>query len=292
MLYIFLIWLILGVNTYLAKASGLSILNFNTIVKYNILRNFWAIFFALCLALIGGEKLDLNITMFLSAATLGSVTAIDLFMELMLSKTSTTALSNIIHRGGVVIASSLAGIFLFNNPVNPIQWVFFALFMMASYMLCGASKEIYKSFSLKSVLMLLTHALCGGLAAISLQVFAKTNDGNNNMFLVLAYTVTQVLLLLIFPFLRFKPEEKGAKIPLKFKYFALMMGIVLALNQLFTVFAARVLDPIVQFSLIAVGGIAVSMLVGLLFFKEKITAKSGIAVAVSALSVVMINYFN
>ena len=292
MIYIVLIWLILAVNTYLTKASGLSILSFGALVKYNTLRSFWAIIFALSLALIGGESLDFNFSMIFSATLLGLATAVDLFMELMLSTTSTTALSNIVHRGGVVISSSLAGIFLFGSPVKPVQWLFFALFMAASYMLCGASKEIYKNFSVKSVAMLLTHALCGGFAAISLQIFAKTNDGNNNMFLALSYVITLLLIFLIFPFLRLNTEEKSKKIPLKFKYFALAMGAVLALNQLLTVFAARVIDPIVQFSFIAVGGIVVSMLVGVLFFKEKITVKSAIAVAFSAISVVMINYFN
>ena len=74
--------------------------------------------------------------------------------------------------------------------------------------------------------------------------------------------------------------------------YALLLGVIIALNQLLTVLAARVLDPIVQFSFIAAGGIVVSMLVGVLFFKEKITIKSAIGVAVSAFSVVMINYFN
>lgn len=290
--YILLILLVIAVNTYLAKDSGLSILNFNTIVKYNLLRNFLAILFALALALIGGETLEINLTMILCAATLGFVTALDLFIELMISTTSTTALSTIVHRGGIVISASIAGILFFNSPVKPIQWLFFALFMAASYVLCGASKEIYKNFSLKSVLMLLTHALCGGLAALSLQVFAKTNEGNNNMFLALAYAITQIFLMLIYPFLRFKPEENGAKIPKKFILYALLLGIIIAINQLLTVLAARVLDPIVQFSFIAAGGILVSMLVGVLFFKEKITVKSAIGVAVSAFSVVMINYFN
>lgn len=71
-----------------------------------------------------------------------------------------------------------------------------------------------------------------------------------------------------------------------------LLGFVTAVYQLFTVMAAELLDPIVQFSFIAVGGIIANMLVGILFFKEKLTLKSGFAVVASMLSVVMINYFN
>jgi multidrug transporter EmrE-like cation transporter len=56
--------------------------------------------------------------------------------------------------------------------------------------------------------------------------------------------------------------------------------------------AARVLDPIIQFSLTAVGGIVLNLLLGAICFKEKITVKSVAAITIAAISVVMINYFN
>lgn len=99
-------------------------------------------------------------------------------------------------------------------------------------------------------------------------------------------------MLLVLLFTHFENSHSNDRISLKLKFFALMMGIVTALYQLFTVMAAEILDPIVQFSFIAVGGIIANMLVGILFFKEKLTLKSGFAVVASMLSVVMINYFN
>lgn len=290
--FIFLIWIVLGLSGYLTKTSGKSIGNIKIAVKYSIIRNLFAVAFTLILALLGKATVDFSLPMLLCAGTLGFVTAVDLIVGLLLSKTSITALLTIANQGGAVIFSTIAGILFFSNAVKPIQWLFFVLFMTSAYILCGTSKEIYKDFSFKTVLLLITHFMCGGLATVSLQTFAKVSAGDKNLFLALSYSITELLLLAVLPFMHFDNTEVKNKISLKLKFFALGMGIITALNQILTIMAAKVLDPIVQFSFIAVGSIIVNMLVGAMFFKEKITLKSGIAVTASALSVVMINYFN
>lgn len=292
MYFIFLIWIVLALVGYLTKTSGRSIGNIKIAIKYSVIRNLFAVIFTLTLAILGNSTVNFSLPMILCAGLLGFVTAVDLVVGLLLSKNSVTALLTIANQGGAVIFSTLVGILFFSNAVRPIQWLFFALFMVASYILCGTSKEIYKDFSIKTVLLLVTHFICGGLATVSLQVFAKVCDGDKNVFLALSYSITELLMLLVLLFTHFENSHSNDRISLKLKFFALMMGIVTALYQLFTVMAAEILDPIVQFSFIAVGGIIANMLVGILFFKEKLTLKSGFAVVASMLSVVMINYFN
>lgn len=292
MQFVFLIWIVLGVIGYFKKTSGRTIGNMKMAVKFSMLLNLFAVVFASVLALLAKATVSFSLPMLLCAGMLGLVTAIDLVVGLWLSKTSITALLAIANQGGAVIFSTLAGILFFGNDVKWIQWAFFVLFMVSSYILCGTSKDIYEDFSFKTVFLLVIHFVCGGLATVSLQTFAKVCDGDKNVFLVLAYLITQFSLLLVLPFMRSDDQPSNNKIPLKLKFFALCLGVSTALYQIFTVLAANVLDPIVQFSFIAVGSIVANMLVGVLFFREKITLKSAIAVAASAISVVMINYFN
>ena len=174
--FIFLIWIVLALVGYLTKTSGRSIGDIKIAIKYSVIRNLFAVIFTLILAILGNNTVNLSLPMILCAGLLGFVTAVDLVVGLLLSKNSITALLTIANQGGAVIFSTLVGILFFSNAVRPIQWLFFALFMISSYILCGTSKEIYKDFSIKTVLLLVFTLATENVSCCSLSRWCSLNS--------------------------------------------------------------------------------------------------------------------
>lgn len=63
-----------------------------------------------------------------------------------------------------MIIPCLAGVFLFNTPIAPMQGIGFVMFMIAAYLMIMDSKITIKGCSVKTVLLLIAVMLTEGLS--------------------------------------------------------------------------------------------------------------------------------
>ena len=292
MYIIALIWVTQLVLSFCDKSSSNDVDGTKIAVKYSAVRGLFGAGCAAIIALISGGGLGFDFPSFLCAFLFGIAIAVDLINYLFLAKTGMVALLSVINQAASLIMPTVAGILFFSKPVSPIQWLFVLTLLVAIYILCVSSRGIYRDFSFKTVIMVVIRFLAGGFGTISMQTFAEVGNGNTNLFLAVSYLISAVLFFAIYPFIKAENENKRFKLSKRLIVFSFLASALVFGANLFTVMAARVLDPIIQFSLTAVGGIVLNLLLGAICFKEKITVKSVVAIIIAAISVVMINYFN
>lgn len=292
MYYIILIWITQIALSFCDKSSSNDVSNMKIAVKYSAVRSVFGAVCTFALAIISVQKLAFDLPSLWCAVLFGFAIAVDLINYLFLAKTGMVALMSVSNQAASLIMPTITGIIFFSKPVNPLQWLFVGILLVAIYILCVSSKGIYNDFSAKTVIMLIIRFLAGGFGTISMQTFAEVGNGNTNLFLSISYLVSAVLFFAVYPFIKKENSNSNIKISKKLLILALIASIMVFGANAFTVMAARILDPIVQFSVTAVGGIVLNLLLGALCFKEKITAKSAIAVIIAAVSVVVINYLN
>lgn len=292
MQYIFLIWIAQLVLSFCDKSSSNDVDGIKIAVKYSGIRGLLGAICAFVIALLSGGKFGFDLSTLLCGVSFGVAIAVDLINYLFLAKTGMVALMSVTNQAASLIMPTVAGILFFSKPVNPIQWLFVMTLLAAIYILCVSSRGIYKDFSLKTVIMLIIRFLAGGIGTMSMQTFAEIGNGNTNLFLAVSYFVSAVASFAVYPFLKAEKKDETIKLSKKLLGFGLIVSIVIFADNAFVVMAARVLDPIIQFSVTAVGGIVLNLLMGAVCFKEKITLKSTLAVIMASASVVMISYFN
>lgn len=292
MLYIIFYLISQVLLSFCDKASSNAVTNMRKAVKYGYIRGFFGALCAFLLVVFSGSGFKINILSVLCALAFGLCIAVDLINYLFLAKTGMVTLMTLTNQAASLILPTLAGLLLFNNPVKPIQWIFIALLLVAAYMLCDSSKNIYSGFSYKTVGMLIIRFLAGGFGTLSMQAFAKVGDGNTNLFLTIAYVVSSVIMLAVYPFIKTEKSRCNNRLSKKLIILSFAASILFFAANAFTVMAARILEPIIQFSIATIGAMVLNLLMGAICFKEKITVKSSIAIVMASISVVMINYFN
>lgn len=292
MQYIVFIWIIQLTLSFCDKSSSNDVDGMKLAVKYSAARGLFGAGCAAAIALFSGVGLGFDLPSFLCAFLFGTAIAIDLINYLFLAKTGMVVLLSVINQAASLIMPTVAGIIFFSKPVNPIQWLFVLTLLVAIYILCVSSRGIYRDFSFKTVIMLVIRFLAGGFGTMSMQTFAEVGNENTNLFLAVSYLISAVLFFAVYPFMKGENENKRLKLSKRLIVFSFLASTLVFGANFFTVMAARVLDPIIQFSLTAVGGIVLNLLLGAICFKEKITVKSVAAITIAAISVVMINYFN
>ena len=110
--------------------------------------------------------------------------------------------------------------------------------------------------------------------------------------MTLSYGLSALILLAVYPFIKKQTAEQNVKLTKRLIVLGVAAAVLLLVANALTVAAAKILDPIIQFSVVAVGAMVLNLLMGAICFKEKITVKSAVSVIIAAFSVVMINYFN
>lgn len=286
--FIVIIWIVNYVIAFFDKISSNEVNSTTKAVKYGATRSILCALCTLAIFFIQGDNFYINTQTVLLALSFGVLMAIDLINYLFLAKTGMVALMSISNQAASLLIPTIAGIFLFSIPVNPLCWIFVATLLLSAYLLCTSSKDIYVGFSHKTVIMLVIRFFVGGLGTLTMQTFGRVEGGVTSVFLLLAYLVEAVLLLAVFLFMKRKATEKAA-ISKKLAVCAVASAVCTCLAHVSTVIATTYLDPVIMFSCTTVGVTVGTALVGAIFFKEKLTIKSVIGIIGACASVVIIN---
>ncbi len=230
------------------------------------------------------------------AAGISAVGGIALFSStlcgLMALKNGTLLLSTLFGSAGLIIPS-LAGIFLFGEPLSVWQCFGIAGLIYAAYLLVDCSKQIYKGFSVKSLLYLLGSFLANGTVMLSQKFYALyVPEGEVSVFSFLAFGTAFLLLGIFCCFDIRRAGGRPEKIMTKelFAYGAAVSTVLFVINYLATE-ASAVVPAVILFSLVNGGSTIISALVAAIFYKEPISRKSAVGIVVSIAALIVINTF-
>ena len=244
--------------------------------------------------------------------------AIELFTGIEALKGCSLIVSQMFSVGALFIPC-IFGIFLFDEPMGVWQWVGLVIFMVAMYFMVSQPKAkdetTPKKMSLKTWIMLIVGLLASGGTMVVQKVFSVlVPSGNTAMYSCLMFAFSALLLYLTY-FIWFfieKSQKKKAEIEnaepenVRFEVagekkkwrpmpkILLICGAFLAfavfvVNMLVTELGKTVASAVL-FSVSYAISIIITILVGALYYKEKITWKNIVGILLCVGSIAMINF--
>ena len=273
---------------------------------YNLMS---ALFSLITLAIVGFYGFDLPTV--LCALATAVFMAIELFASIEALKGCTLIVSQMFSVGALFIPC-LIGIFLFDEPMGVWQWIGLFLFMVAMYFMVAPTKEKsdnapVKKMTVKTIVYLIVCLIAGGATMVAQKVFAKrVPSGNVATYSFLMFALNAVILYgCYFALTLFKRakkqkavEDASAETPpqstswKKLSKTLLVCGLLLAfavfvINFLVTELGKTVPSAIL-FSVSYAISILITILVGAIYYKEKITWKNimGIVLCIGSLAII------
>lgn len=193
---------------------------------------------------------------------------------------------------GVGITLLLSRIFLHEHiRINHI--IGFVILAVAAYVMCSYSQKLGGKMTVSSLLLLVLCGVSNGLADFSQKLFVYTTVGESAAaFNFYSYVFSSVVLLAAY--FVFKKKEKGVESVFATVYakklliYIAIMAVMLFVNSYFKTLAAGHLASALLYPLNQGSALILALFMGAVFFKEKITPRCllGIAMAFAALFII------
>lgn len=273
------------------KRSSIMVQGIHETLRFSGVRMCISAVLALGLILIGGSHIKIDVVTVILSVLSGITLSGSTFFSLYAMKTGMVSLVSLFGTAGMIIPC-LAGVFLFDTPIGPMQWVGFGLFLIASYLMIMGSKATVKGFSVKTLLMLIAVMISEGITMLCQQMFTQyVPDGNVSVFSFLSFGILGIVILIALSVLKGKDkvEMKPLQKPLVI-YGVILATAVLIINQLATL-ATAIVPPVILFTFINGGSTVIAAIVAAVVYKEKLTIRSVLGITLGILSFVIIKAF-
>lgn len=200
---------------------------------------------------------------------------------------------------GALFIPCIFGIFLFGEPMSALQWIGLVVFLISMYFMAAPAQqnkqEAPKKMSLKTWVNLIVGMLASGGTMVVQKVFSVLVPGGNTaMYSFLMFGFSTLVLYATYLVLAML-QNKGAKQAVKrqpMRKELLVCGAILAvavfvINMLVTELGKTV-ESAILFSVSYAISIIITILVGALYYKEKVNWKNvvGIFLCVGSLAII------
>lgn len=227
-------------------------------------------------------------------SALGAVSlAVSLFCSIEALKSGVMVLAAMAGSAGLLLPC-IAGIFMFNEPMKPMQFIGIALLIFSGWLLIGYSKEQTGSFTPRTLLLLIGSMLSNGSVMLAQKMFSKyLPDTSVSIFSFLTFGLIGIGMFigLVPSLLNQSGRAKIAAVPKPvFLYGTISSIILLAINQLATL-AGRNVPSAIMFPINDGGATIITAITAAIFFKEKLTVRSVCGLILGIGSLIVINLF-
>lgn len=227
-------------------------------------------------------------------SALGAVSlAVSLFCSIEALKSGVMVLATMAGSAGLLLPC-IAGIFMFNEPMKPMQFIGIALLIFSGWLLIGYSKEQTGSFTPRTLLLLIGSMLSNGSVMLAQKMFSKyLPDTSVSIFSFLTFGLIGIGMFigLVPSLLSQSGRAKIAAVPKPvFLYGTISSIILLAINQLATL-AGRNVPSAIMFPINDGGATIITAITAAIFFKEKLTVRSVCGLILGIGSLIVINLF-
>jgi drug/metabolite transporter (DMT)-like permease len=206
---------------------------------------------------------------------------------------------------GALFIPCIVGIFFFDEPMSVWQWLGLFLFIVAMYFMVAPAKkqqeEKTTKITVKTILMLLLTLVAGGGTMVAQKAFAKVvPNGSVATYSFLMFALNAIILYTCYAVSLYVGKKKTySSQPQEIKKdvaplskILLICGLALAfaifiINMLVTELGKSV-DSAILFSVSNAISIIITILVGSIYYKEKIMFKNviGVVLCVGALAII------
>lgn len=291
--FIFIILLFRVVQAFFHKRSSNSIHNITMLVGYNAYTYSISAVLALVLIAFTGAGFKVDFLTVLFATFSGLAFFFATFCSINAMKSGTVSLDSMFGTAGMIIPI-LAGIFLFNKQVAPMQYVGLAVFFVSAYFLINASKTVYSNFSYKTLLFLVGSMISNGCTMLAQQMFTTyVPEGDVSVFSFLSFGIIAVLSAIFYGTLTTtsKPQKGTTGLSKQLLVCGVALAIALfIINQLATI-CTKTVPPAILFTFICGGGTIISTVVAAIVYKEKISKKTALGIILGIVSLVILKVF-
>ncbi len=262
------------------------------IIKYMSLRMGISALAAIVLLAFGGNVIEDLVSMPLLGWILSLFTGVCLtsvtILSLLVMKRASIVLTSLSGMAGLLVPT-IAGIFLYNQPVKTGQWLGILILFTATFFLSSSSQKTNGKINFKTVLMLLAYMLSNGTIML-LQTMYKTYvpNGNVSLYSFLQFAIPSVVMLIISCVWSLKVKQPIPKSDNKLLGFTVFAAAALfGISQISTI-ASSIIPVAVLFPISDGGSMVISALVAAVVFKEKFTVKSACGVIIGIVGIIMI----
>lgn len=227
-------------------------------------------------------------------SALGAVSlAVSLFCSIEALKSGVMVLAAMAGSAGLLLPC-IAGIFMFNEPMRPMQFIGIALLIFSGWLLIGYSKEQTGSFTPRTLLLLIGSMLSNGSVMLAQKMFSKyLPDTSVSIFSFLTFGLIGIGMFigLVPSLLSQSGRAEIAAVPKPvFLYGTISSIILLTINQLATL-AGRNVPSAIMFPINDGGATIITAITAAIFFKEKLTVRSVCGLILGIGSLIVINLF-
>lgn len=246
---------------------------------------------AVILAVTGGHfGLEITPKLIGYAAFSGISTAILVAAWLFAANSSGYMMLEVFQMLGVGVTILMSFVF-YQEEITVRDLIGFAVLVFAAYLMHAGTKI---KPTLKTLAVVILCGLANGMTDFSQKAFIYSGlDTTTAQFQLCSYVFAAVTLIVLYTAITVggKTEEKnGAGAILKKTwYFVLIMAVCLYGNSFFKTEAANYLSAAKLYTLSQGGTMAIGTLMSAFLFKEKLTLKSGISIAITFLGLLIIN---
>ena len=196
------------------------------------------------------------------------------------------------------IVTVLACRLFFGDAIRPIQWLFMAMLVAASFIMSSYNSSLKGKMSPAALMLLLACGLCNGLVDFSQKWFTHafpTGDAAAFSFYTYVFAALTLGAILLIGTLRAHNAdgnaEKRAALPGKVIGYIVVMAICLFANSYFKTLAGALMNPALLYPVCQGGALILSLIMCRIFFKEKITAKCLTGIALAGAAMICLNIF-
>ena len=299
MAYLFLALVLLSGATkgYCGKKTSGYVKTVQDSFRQNLLRMTLCVAISALLLLLRGNISALAVTpAALLPALCGGICTVGfvVFWQLTVRKNAYMMVDVFLTLGTIVTV--LACRLFFGDAIRPIQWLFMAMLVVASFVMSSYNNSLNGRMSPTALVLLLACGLCNGLVDFSQKWFTHAfpnDDAAAFSFYTYVFAVLtlSVVLLLTGRHNQSAEDEKHASLPGNVIAYIVVMAICLFANSYFKTLAGALMNPALLYPVCQGGALILSLIMCRIFFKEKITVKCLIGIALAGGAMICLNIF-
>ena len=183
---------------------------------------------------------------------------------------------------------SLISVIFYNESLTLTRIIGIVLTIL-SFMLT-VNFKVNEKISRHWIIFTAAAAIANGVIGITQKIFGSSDfSGEKKAFVACSYAIAFLVAGSLYLSSRFKEKDSDNKKTCATYIFAVSVGIVLAVFQWLNTYAISIMDGSFLFPVYSGGSIILSTLVGILFFKDKLTQRQKISIMLGIIAVVIMN---
>lgn len=234
-----------------------------------------------------GEKLSMDRAAWIYGALAGVMLSVFMVTWVLAVRRGAFMLISVTQMFGVVVTLLCAAV-VFKTPFLPRQIVGVGLLIAAVLLMGSYSASLKGKLDLTTVVLLVLCGLSSGFYDFSLKLFREFSEAKIASLNLISYAISAVVLTAAFLVPTKEPPLEAKSLLRKTILPLLVMSACLFLNSYFKTLANDDLSPAQVYPIYQAGGLILSAVMSAAFFKERITLRCIIGMALAFVSILLL----